>query len=120
MYLIIARKSLVKSKTQAINQIRALLVTAPEHIRARFYLSSLYKCIEECQPIQSPLENVIESTLVSMPKLLAASWELLSEELKLIDKQLKKLTSTTLLKQFCVGSYVAATLLVTAGDTLSD
>ena len=53
-------------------------------------------------------------------KLLAQRWLNLTEELKNIDKNLKQLTHTTtsnLVSQYAVGSYVAAKLLVTAGET---
>ena len=64
-------------------------------------------------------DSILEETLISMLNLLAKRWEMLSHELKTIDKQLKALTSSaasTLLEQYGVGSYVAATLLVAAGD----
>lgn len=44
---------------------------------------------------------------------------MLSQELKTIDKKLKALTNSaasTLLEQYGIGSYVAATLLVAVGD----
>jgi DNA repair protein RadC len=46
-------------------------------------------------------------------------WRGLAAELMTIDKQLKKLISSrapTLIEQYGVGTYVAATLLVAAGD----
>jgi transposase len=51
--------------------------------------------------------------------LLAKRWLNLTEELKNIDKNLKKITratAPTLMSQYGVGPYVAATLLITAGD----
>ncbi|AWB68470.1 IS110 family transposase [Saccharobesus litoralis] len=118
-YLVVARKSSVKAKTQAINQIRALLVTAPEQIREKCYLPSSYQCVSACKELEAEPDNLLEDTLISMLNLLSLRWEALAEELKTIDKQLKKLTSSaasSLLEQYGVGSYVAATLLVAAGD----
>ena len=118
-YLVVARKSSVKSKTQSINQIRALLVTAPSHIREKCYVPSTRQCIESCKRLKQEENNLLVNTLVSMLNLLAERWQLLSLELKQIDKQLKALTSlsaSTLLDQYGVGSYVAATLMVAAGD----
>jgi transposase len=118
-FLVVARKSSVKSKTQAINQIRALLVTAPDHIREKCYVPYSYQCIVACKSLTPRESHLLEETLISMLNLLALRWEALSKELKTIDKQLKKLTSSaaaTLLEQYGVGSYVAATLLVAAGD----
>lgn len=51
--------------------------------------------------------------------MLAKRWLNLTEELKNIDKNLNKLTrciAPNLIDQYGVGPYVAATLLVTAGD----
>lgn len=65
-FLVVARKSSVKSKTQAINQIRALLVTAPEHIRQQCYVPSSYRCIVACKALEMNCENILEETLISM------------------------------------------------------
>lgn len=118
-FLVVARKSSVKARTQAINQIRALLVTAPDDIRDKCYVPSSYQCVMACKGIEASPDSLLESTLVSMLTLLSERWEALSKELKSIDKQLKALTSSaasTLLEQYGVGSYVAATLLVAVGD----
>ena len=118
-FSVVVRKSAVKAKTQAINQIRALLVTAPEHIRQKCYIPSSYQCVAACKVLKASPGNLLEETLISMLILLAHRWESLSKELKAIDKQLKTLTSSaaaTLMEQYGVGSYVAATLLVAAGD----
>lgn len=118
-YLTVARKSAVKARTQAINQVRALLVTAPDGIRSACYVPSSYQCIQACLKLQSEEGSLQIQTLLSTLSLLANRWLSLTEELKIIDKQLKKLTKTAaphLLEQFGVGPYVAATLMVTAGD----
>lgn len=118
-YLTVARKSAVKARTQAINQIRALLVTAPDEIRNRCYVASTYQCIEACILLDKPNATMQTQTLLDMLKLLAYRWQNLTDELRLIDKKLKKLTklaAPNLLEQFGVGPYVAATLMVAAGD----
>lgn len=118
-YLVVARKSSVKSKTQTINQLKALLVTAPDKIRQRCYMSSSVKCVESCEALKTEVDSHLESSLVSMLHLLASRWRFLAAELKEIDKQIKSLTvssAPTLMQQFGVGSYVAATLMVAAGD----
>lgn len=118
-FLVIARKSSVKSKTQTINQIRALLVTAPEKIRVKCYVPSTYQCIKACEELEGDPDDLVESSLISVVQLLAKRWQLLAAELKDIDKKLKVLTKAkapTLIQQYGVGTYVAATLLVAAGD----
>ena len=52
-------------------------------------------------------------------KLLAKRWLVLTEELKILDRNLKRLTLTAaplLTLELGIGPYIAATLLVTAGD----
>ena len=44
----LARRSAVKAKTQAINQMRALLVTAPESIRAALWRVKPEQCVARC------------------------------------------------------------------------
>ncbi|WP_432463862.1 IS110 family transposase [Agarivorans sp. QJM3NY_33] len=68
-FLVIARKSSVKAKTQAMNQIRALLVTAPEHIRTKCYVPSSYQCALACKGLTAAFDSLIEETLVAMLKL---------------------------------------------------
>ncbi|MBZ0098717.1 MAG: transposase, partial [Taibaiella sp.] len=118
-YLVVVRKSAIKARTQAINQIKALLVTAPDNIRKECYVASTCKCISACKNIKNVEDDLNLKTLSSMLKLLADRWLRLTEELKLIGQQLGELTKTSashLLGQFGVGPYVAATLMVAAGD----
>src|SRR6266496_4137748 len=63
-----ARRSAVKAKTQAINQLRALLVTAPEAIRATLWKVKPEHCIARCARLQSlgdtPLLKALTDTLL--------------------------------------------------------
>ncbi|MBQ4848157.1 transposase, partial [Pseudoalteromonas sp. MMG005] len=114
-FLVVARKSSVKSKAQAINQIQALLVTASEHIRQKCYVPSSYQCGLACKALEMNSDSILEETAEPASKAMGS----VVTQAKTIDKQLKALTSSaasTLLEQYGVGSYVAATLLVAAGD----
>ena len=53
----IARRSAVKAKTQAINQIRALLVCAPQHVRERLWKGKPSECIDGCAHLRSFGDN---------------------------------------------------------------
>ena len=44
----VARRSAVKAKTQAINQIRALLVSAPQEVREKLWRVKAQDCINAC------------------------------------------------------------------------
>ena len=117
--VIMARRSAVKAKTQAINQLRALLVTAPEAVRATLWKVKPEECVARCARVQSlgvtPLLQALTSTL----RLLAKRWISLSKELRQLDAALEDLTkraASRLRARFGVGPQTAATLLVTAGD----
>lgn len=46
--LSVARRSAVNARTQAINQLRALLISAPETIRAKLWKSKPDQCVKGC------------------------------------------------------------------------
>ena len=115
----VARRSAVKAKTQAINQLRALLVTAPAAVRAMLWKAKPEQCVAGCVGLKSLGETTLLKTLTSTLRLLAKRWMTLAEELRELDAALDKLVRTAgrrVLAQFGVGPQTAATLLVTAGD----
>lgn len=114
-----ARRSAVKAKTQAINQIRALLVTAPESIRAKLWESKPDKCAARCAKLQSLGDTPLLTSLGRTLRLLAKRWMSLAQELRELDAALADVTkrvSHRLLAQFVVVPQTAAALLITAGD----
>lgn len=114
-----ARRSAVKAKTQAINQLRALLVTAPESIRAMLWKAKPERCVAGCARLQSLGDTLQLKALTSTLRLLARRWMSLAKELHQLDAALAELTKRAgrrLLARFGVGPQTAATLLVTAGD----
>lgn len=114
-----ARRSAVKAKTQAINQLRALLVTAPESIRAALWKVKPEQCVARCARLQPLGDTPLLEALTSTLRLLARRWLSLAKELRELDAALEGLTKQAgrrLLAQFGVGPQTAATLLVTAGD----
>ncbi|PXF30128.1 transposase [Pokkaliibacter plantistimulans] len=115
----IARRSAVKAKTQAINQLRALLVSAPADIRARLWRSKPEACVAICARLRTlgdtPRLQVLAATLRS----LAQRWRALADEVDEHDKTLDALTkqhAKRLRNQFGVGPQTAAVLLSVAGD----
>ncbi|MCP4412025.1 MAG: IS110 family transposase [Gammaproteobacteria bacterium] len=118
-FLLIARRSAVKARTQAINQVRAILVTAPDDIRERYLLPSSSACIKACDSIRSLGDSELLETLAISLRLLSKRWLELTAELQILNKNLRRITrkrAPILTQQFGVGPYVAANLLVTAGD----
>jgi len=115
----IARRSAVKARTQTINQIRGILISAPDHIRLKLLKSKPVDCVNNCAHLRTLGESNWLVTLATTLRLLAKRWLYLTDELNDLDKKLKGLTSTAakrMLKQFGVGPQTAATLIALAGD----
>ena len=66
-----ARRSAVKAKTQAMNQLRALLVTAPESLRAKFANAKPDQCVARCARLPSLGDTPLLQALTSTLRLLA-------------------------------------------------
>jgi len=116
---LVARRSSVKSRTQTINQLRALLINAPESVRAKLWQSKPERCVESCVRLRTLGETKSLKTLAMTLRLLAKRWLYLTEELKELDGTLEHLTllsAKRLRHQFGVGPQTAATLLAVAGD----
>ena len=115
----VARRSAVKSRTQTINQLRGLLISAPEKVRSKLWKLSPSECVECCSHLRTLGESNWLVTLATTLRLLAKRWLYLSAELKELDKTLEDLTKRAakrMRQQFGVGPQTAATLLATAGD----
>jgi len=115
----VARRSAVKAKTQAINQLRAILVSAPQDIRERLWKVKAEQCVAGCAHLRNLGSTILLQTLTTTLRLLAKRWLALSAELKELDAELEKLTCQSaprLRDQFGVGPQTAATLIAVAGD----
>jgi len=115
----VARRSAVKARTQAINQLRGLLISAPDHIRAKLWKSKPADCVQGCAYLRTLGESKWQITLATTLRLLAKRWLYLSDELKELDKTLEQLTAEAakrMRQQLGIGPQVAATLLSVAGD----
>ena len=115
----VARRSAVKAKTQAINQVRALLVSAPQDIRERLLKTKTAECVASCARLRSLGETPLLQTLTVTLRLLAQRWLTLEEERKGLDATLERLTTQharRLRARFSVGPQTAAVLIAVAGD----
>ncbi|MPM74643.1 IS110 family transposase ISBli6 [bioreactor metagenome] len=90
--VLVARCSAVNAKTQAINQLRALLVSAPQEVRERLMRIKPCDCVKHCATLRSLGESIVLQTLTNVLRLLAKRWLELQAELKILDATLKKLT----------------------------
>jgi transposase len=115
----VARRSAVKAKTQAINQLRGLIVSAPQEIRERLTSAKAAECVANCARLRSLGNTPMLQTLAITLRLLAKRWLALNEELKSLDAMLEKLTdqhARRLRQRFGVGPHTAAILVTVAGD----
>ena len=115
----LVRRSSVKAKTQTINQIRALLVSAPQAIRDAAYKPDASKCVAACAGLSQDKVSAALVSLLTALRLLAKRWMVLNDELSELDATLARLTKKAaprLLSRFGVGPQTASTLLITAGD----
>jgi transposase len=115
----LARSSAVKARTQAANQIDALVTCAPESLRSRLKGLSLVRMAERARRWhQSDIRDPLSACRATIARL-ARRWSRLGAEIKHYDQQLKRLTEQVcpqLLASLGVGPEVASCLLVAAGD----
>ncbi len=115
-----ARRAAVKARTQAANQLKNLVVTAPEGLRRRLRglsTKALVATAVRLRPGES-LGNPEEATKFAL-RSVARRYRSLSEEITELDVQLGWLVARVapaLVALPGVGTDHAATLLVTAGD----
>jgi transposase len=115
-----ARHSAVKARSQAANQLKALLVTAPEELRYPLRELPTKKLVASCarlRPGSNP-DNVSTATKFAL-RSLARRYEALSKEIGELDTQLERLVAEVapgLISLPAIGTHHAATLLVVAGD----
>lgn len=115
----VPRRSAVKSRTQAINQARQLLITAPEALRAHLRGLSVRQLATACARLRP--DNLAGPTGATKAALRSLGRRILAlgEEIADLDAELKALTAQaapTLLARRGVGPEVAGQLLATAGD----
>ena len=115
----VARRSAVKARTQAANQLHAVIDTAPAELRQRLgsvntkQLVAVTARFHRCHPV-TPTEAA-KLTL----RVLARRWQTLDDEIAMLDAHLDELTAQaapTLRAINGVGPQNAAALLAAAGD----
>ena len=115
----VARRSALKARTQAANQIAHLVVTAPEALRAEMGALKTPQRVERAAQFRpGDLDDPIAATKVAL-RCLARRHRELTGEIAELDDQLGRLTrecAPTLLALVGVGTDVAGALLVAAGD----
>jgi transposase len=115
----VARASAIKARTQAINALKALLVTAPAELRERLRGLSTVRLVRTAAALQpGPLTTPLAAAMLGL-QTLARRYQALSAELATLDAELDRLTRAAaprLRARFGVGADSAGALLVAAGD----
>jgi transposase len=112
------REGVLVSRTKAVNELKSLIVVAPEQIRAELRGRSLAVQLNRVEQLQIPLASPVEQRLsVSMLKSIADRVRFLSAQLAELDPQLLDLikmhpAGPALLAEAGVGPVVAAQLLI--------
>jgi transposase len=115
----VARSGALKARTQAANQLRDLLVTAPEELHAELYRLSTARRVQRLVAQQPPGGADPASATRRALWHLARRHQALTAELTALNTDLAALTrraAPRLLARHGVGVQTAGQLLVTAGD----
>jgi transposase len=117
--LTVARQSSAKARTQALNQIRSIVSTAPAELREQLRSLSIGDTVTLCAAYRPRRGSDVETITKVARRLLARRVQYLNTELADIDERrvvLVEKVAPELLNAFGVGPDTAATLLVSAGD----
>jgi transposase len=114
------RRSAIHARTQAANQLHAVVGSAPEALRQGLRDRSIGQLVEKLRRRHgrssgSALEQMTREVLRG----LAHRWRRLDEEIRMLDRHLKRLVehcAPALLERPGIGPEVASALLVAAGD----
>ncbi|CAM5271351.1 IS110 family transposase ISEc21 [Streptomyces tendae] len=116
----VARRSAIKARTQAVNQLKALIVTAPDDLRERIrglHRRELIRTVTRWRPGTEP------DTLTTVTKLamqsIAHRYLQLDDEISELDRHLQRLVTRAAPELMAVkglGAETVAALLVAVGD----
>jgi len=119
-YVHAARRSAIKARAATRVQIKSLLVTAPEQIRARYRAHTDNKLIPALTLTRPVLEeNLLNRTILSSLKSLARRYQHLSAEAAVLGAEIEHLVAQAnpaLQQTKGIGTVTAAQLLITAGE----
>ncbi len=115
----VARQTAMRARTQTINALKALLVTAPAELREQLRglsVTWLVRAAAELEP--GPITSPLAAAMLAL-RILARRYQALSAEISSLTTELDRLTAKAapqLVALFGVGQDSAGALLVAAGD----
>ena len=113
------RRSAIKARTQAVNQLHAVVSTAPEEMRTGLRDLPLQALVAHASRFTALAPTSVQTAAEYVLRGLAERWKHLDSEVAGLDKQLATLVrevAPALIALRGVGTDVAGTLLVAAGD----
>ena len=117
--LTVARRSAIKARTQAINQLHALVVTAPDQVKHQLRGLSPKARVNVCAGFRPGDGDTTIAYAKHVLRLLARRYQTLTAEIGELDTRIKDLcarANPALLATTGIGPDTAAALLVAAGD----
>ena len=117
--LTVARRSATKARTQAINQLHALVITAPHQVRHQLGGLSPKARVKTCAGFRPGTANTTIRYAKQALRSLACRYQTLTAEIKELTTEINHLcaqANPALLATAGVGADTAAALLVAAGD----
>jgi transposase len=115
----VARDSAIKARTQAINQLRAVLMRADPTLRDTMAALGPATLIRTCADLPTTDHHTIDDTARTVLRMLARRILALTEEARAHERTLVAIITARapkLLQQYGIGPDTAAALLITAGD----
>ena len=115
--LLLERRGAVRARTAALNQLQAVIVTAPDAVQDRFRGLDGKQAAKQAARLRSRTDET--AVTVSVLRRIALRIQHLSREIDELDAQLQTITSDLvpeLLQECGVGPVCAAQLVVSSGD----
>jgi len=118
----VARRSAMQARTQAANQLHAVIVTAPEDLRERLRRLPISKLVGTAARFRPGPVGTLEAASKLALKSLAARYQHLSEEIAALDIEIERLArqaAPNLFEVKGIGPDTGAALLTAVGDNPS-
>ena len=115
----VVRRSAIKARTQAINQLHALVLTAPEPLKQQLRGLSTQAKIKTCAGFRPGTAATTTAYAKEALRHLARRYQTLTSEIRDLDSKINNLcaqANPALLAALGIGADTAAALLVVAGD----
>ena len=115
----VVRRSAIKARTQTINQLHALVVTAPEQVKHQLGELTPKDRVKVCAAFRPHPDNTTIAHAKRALRTLARRYQTLTAEITELDTHINRLcaqANPALLAAPGIGADTAATLLIAAGD----